>query len=269
MYMKYAEKNTGRSGITDYFTILYIEHESPLLIGEQLYNTEKNDLILCRENISWHSPREGAVVSVCMSREFFDELFFTQIADCKIIYDFMSSAVRKDEYLYFRPGHSGPALYMLKAFLKEAEENDIYHIKMMHLLTVGLCTCLDRSRNDILIVPNSTMNSDDRFGRIMKYIGEHYSSCTLQETAEKFGYHPDYLSFRFKMITGMTFTEKLRSMRLHEARHLLVSTNMTIEQIAVQTGFSSKSWFTKTFAEAFGTTPGRYRKSSSEQQISI
>lgn len=263
--MRDAEKYTGGSGITDYFTLLFITHESPLMIGEQLYNTEKNDLILCRENISWHSAREDAVVCVCMQREFFDELFFTQIADCKIIYDFMQSPAVKDEYLYFRPSGSNPAIYMLKAFLKEAEETDVYHVKMMHLLAVGLCTCLDRSRHDILIVPNSTMNSDNRFGRIMKYIGEHYSSCTLQETAEKFGYHPDYLSYRFKMITGVTFTEKLRSMRLYEARHLLITTDMTIEQIAEQTGFSSKSWFTKTFTETFGTTPGRYRKDHTEK----
>ena len=51
----------------------------------------------------------------------------------------------------------------------------------------------------------------------MKYIGEHYRDITLDQVAKEFNYHPDYLSYRFKKITGMSFSKKLLSIRMEES----------------------------------------------------
>ena len=68
----------------------------------------------------------------------------------------------------------------------------------------------------------------------------------------------------FKEATGKTATEFIRQVRLTTAARLLLVSNDPVNCIAHDVGFEDANHFTRVFRQAFGMTPGRYRKMSQE-----
>ena len=64
----------------------------------------------------------------------------------------------------------------------------------------------------------------------------------------------------FRVATGSTPAAWVRSRRLDEARLLLESTQLPVEQVAAHCGFGNAVTLRQNFAEAFGSTPSSYRK---------
>lgn len=247
-----------KAGTTGWLTILASRGRTRLhLQNEDLYMHTRT-ILLTREGQSFEAGHELTVIR--MDRAFADALFYSQLYDCRILLDLLEAHDPQQEHLYFRCEGSAETELYLHQIIHEMENPSAYQGKMVHLLMVALLTVLDRNRKDGLIVPYSTMVPGTRFGRIMKYIGDHYTTCTLKETAERFGYNPDYLSVRFKMITGENFNEKVRAMRLQQAAHMLTTTPMTVEEIALANGFHDKSWFSRCFKKMFGLTPAQFRR---------
>ncbi len=83
---------------------------------------------------------------------------------------------------------------------------------------------------------------------------------TVQEFARANHYNPAYFSRLFKKQTGLTFTEYLTSCRIDLACRLLRDTEMKVDDIAAESGFSDRTKFFKIFSERMGTTPLGYRK---------
>lgn len=98
-------------------------------------------------------------------------------------------------------------------------------------------------------------------GKISTYIHENISSdLNRDELANVVHLHPNYLSALFHQQTGMSLSEFITAERLKEARRLLLSTDLPVNEIAIRTGFSNISYFSKIFKEDTGTTPLKYRK---------
>ncbi|MBB2903451.1 transcriptional regulator GlxA family with amidase domain [Kineococcus radiotolerans] len=64
----------------------------------------------------------------------------------------------------------------------------------------------------------------------------------------------------FRRSTGTTPASWVRSRRLDEARRLLESTDLPIEQVAAAVGFGNAVTLRQGFAAAFDTTPSSYRR---------
>lgn len=77
--------------------------------------------------------------------------------------------------------------------------------------------------------------------------------------AEVFAYHPVYLAEIFKQKTGKSLHAAILEEKLRVACRWLMYTNNSIEQIACDTGFSSRSHFCTVFKRQFGMTPLDYR----------
>lgn len=252
----HASRSAG--GKTRNITIIYCPASTQITLKNHVYQMDKGDLILVHPDIVWKS--ENILHLIEFSETFLDSLFFSQIADCKIIYEFIAlrNACAHD-YLYFKTDPSS-VFNLLHLLQREIEHGDQYSSKLQHLLTVGIFTLLDRKRPTNLVVQNSTMIAKNRFGKILKYMGDHFAECTLQEAAAKFSYNPDYLSSMFKRITGISFSEKLRSIRLEESCRLLRATDDTIEEVSSIVGFKDKSYFNRLFKEQYQLTPAKWRK---------
>ncbi len=81
------------------------------------------------------------------------------------------------------------------------------------------------------------------------------SDCNADKLAAQMGLSRTQLYRKIKAITGKTANDALREARLRKADYLLKTTHMTASEIAYEVGFSSPSYFSKTYKEAFGHTP--------------
>ncbi|MCL1635719.1 AraC family transcriptional regulator [Luteimonas sp. SX5] len=70
---------------------------------------------------------------------------------------------------------------------------------------------------------------------------------------------PAYFSRRFKQQIGMTWSDYVRTHRLHLASQRLLDSEQTVAAIAYALGFSTPSHFGELFHRRFGMTPKEYR----------
>lgn len=102
--------------------------------------------------------------------------------------------------------------------------------------------------------------SKDIVIKCKNYIDEHFrdSEISLSVVAEKLYTSDSYLSRVFKEEVGMTFTEYLTLKRIEMAKHLLESTDMTMNEIAEEIGLSLQS-FMRVFKKYEQISPGQFR----------
>jgi two-component system response regulator YesN len=87
---------------------------------------------------------------------------------------------------------------------------------------------------------------------------DYKDGLSLEETADRMGITPAYLSRLFKEESGSTFTEYLTAYRIARSRQLISSRACTVKEISKQVGFNSYSYFIKIFKEHTGETPHVY-----------
>lgn len=104
--------------------------------------------------------------------------------------------------------------------------------------------------------PSYTMGT-----RIKEYIDAHYlEDLKLPDIAEALHINLYYLSHTFKDLTGSSPMQYIIRKRIEEAQTLLLTTNMTITDIAMQCGYNNSNYFQSVFSNIVGMPPGKYRK---------
>jgi AraC-like DNA-binding protein len=91
---------------------------------------------------------------------------------------------------------------------------------------------------------------------IEEYSGEELS---LRRVAKAVNIHPNYLSERFKQVTGMNFVDYVARIRFKKACRLLHNGGLRISDIAFAAGFQSLSQFNRVFKKLCGKSPTQFR----------
>jgi YesN/AraC family two-component response regulator len=101
----------------------------------------------------------------------------------------------------------------------------------------------------------------ERISEMVRYINNHYmEKLSLDLLAETFYVSPYYVSRFFKEATGFTFVEYLNSVRIKEAKKLLLHSAMKVNLISKKVGFGSVTHFGRVFKLVTGRSPLFYRK---------
>lgn len=88
---------------------------------------------------------------------------------------------------------------------------------------------------------------------------------TLMDIARAVSVHPVHLAREFHRRLGCTVGQQVRRLRVEEACRLLAETTDSLAEIALNTGFSDQSQFSKTFRLIAGVTPSEYRRSKTSR----
>ena len=83
---------------------------------------------------------------------------------------------------------------------------------------------------------------------------------SVTELAESMNISVHYLAHLFRSFTGTTLTAYRNELRLTRAKQLLVSSTLTVGEIAARTGFSTAAYFTEVFTASESIPPSEYRK---------
>jgi transcriptional regulator GlxA family with amidase domain len=97
-------------------------------------------------------------------------------------------------------------------------------------------------------------------GRVLEYIVTHLNeNITNDALAEVAGLSVCHFARMFKQTVGVSPHRYVLQCRIEWARELLAGTDMPLSEIAIVTGFSDQSHYTRWFREIIGVTPGSYR----------
>ncbi len=100
-----------------------------------------------------------------------------------------------------------------------------------------------------------------RVEEITVYLASRYQNeMTVDEVASAAGLHPKYLLTLFRRTCGMTLWQYVTRLRLAHAQRLLLATNRTVLDIALEAGFGSASAFYQAFRKYEGRSPVEFRE---------
>ncbi len=100
----------------------------------------------------------------------------------------------------------------------------------------------------------------EKLNTVIDYIDENYAyDIALEDAASFSGFSKFHFSRLFKEYMGCTFYDYLIGQRIKATEVLLTRDDLSITDIALQSGFSSISTFNRTFKLKKGCTPGEYR----------
>ena len=131
---------------------------------------------------------------------------------------------------------------------------------MIQAKTVSILVLLCRHclNNQMLNKESSTVNN---IMPAIKYIDEHYKEkLHLSDMAKLCGYSREYFSALFYRATNVRFIDYLIYLRLDEAERLLLSTELSVNEICLLSGFNNMSNFLQAFRKRYGMTPTQFRK---------
>lgn len=92
------------------------------------------------------------------------------------------------------------------------------------------------------------------------------ANLSLATLAEAQNVSSGYLATIFKKETDKTVSEYIREKRVKQAKHLLSTTNLQVQTIALHCGIMDVQYFTKLFKKETGKTPKEYREYTKNNQ---
>ena len=103
--------------------------------------------------------------------------------------------------------------------------------------------------------------------KIKLFLLQNYKNrISLSMLSEHFHLSGNYLCGLFKKETGIGYVEYLNTIRINQAKKLLLETDDTVENICLQVGFSNSSHFSRIFKRTTGQTVTEFRDPYSENQ---
>lgn len=110
-----------------------------------------------------------------------------------------------------------------------------------------------------MLKPNINTNIEKAICYINSHIDE---GLTISDIAKNINISKSVLYRQFNTVLGCTPIKYITEKRIEAAKKLLASTDLTVEEIAAKTGYSSVAYFCKSFKKYSGTTPTSYRNSN-------
>ena len=153
------------------------------------------------------------------------------------------------------------------AILRELlEKRDRWQEAIASHLTLLLITVERYVGNAIKTVPTVHTREWGLVSETIRTVMEDHrnSELTLGTIAAELCVSPSHLSRLFKRLTGESFSDYLRNIRLDQACRLLKETELSVEQIVYTCGLRDIPSFYRSFQARMGITPNRYRAGAAQ-----
>lgn len=125
---------------------------------------------------------------------------------------------------------------------------------------VGL---IGRAFNESGLTIQPVSSSQSKLGELTNYVMDHCNQpLSVKQLAERFGWTPDHLSRLIKKMTGESLQELIGRIRAARAAQLLMTDNMTVDQVAKSVGYSDARAFRRAFKRYHGLSPSQFRKAA-------
>ncbi len=152
---------------------------------------------------------------------------------------------------------------MIKLAYEYFKSDDLYEFRCAILLNEIFLSIMNNSSYKFITEKERLTSKikGERMRQITNYIDTHYcEKLLLSEIAKVYDLSLSYLSHFFKDCFEMTFQDYLLKIRAEKARHLLLSTELSLLDICFTCGFSDPKYFNSGFKRLYGYTPKNYRK---------
>jgi len=145
--------------------------------------------------------------------------------------------------------------------IKSAFEEILYIISRPDIET-GTCIFYEDIKASCLEKSKLNETGNRTVDEIISYVHRNFAdhNFSVQLLADEFNTPVSTLSSYFKQKTGHTLIDYIAFLKIEKAKTLLSSTNLTLQELVDNIGYSDVSSFIRKFKKIVGTTPGAYRE---------
>ena len=150
--------------------------------------------------------------------------------------------------------------YQLLRNIVQSPDSD-FKIDAVRHLTLAMFYGYSHMKHDMSIYVKGTNRQDNIYAAFLDAVGKYCNKeREVRFYAEKLCVTARHLSQVVKEVSGRTASDIIEDYAITEIKALLLSTNMTIQQISDYLNFPSQSVFGKYFKRITGKSPKEYRK---------
>jgi AraC family transcriptional regulator len=158
-----------------------------------------------------------------------------------------------------------PALLRLRRDHKNHEHEWI--IEQLHSIVARLLRVHRRTRAETERLDNVRAATREELYRRVSRAGDYISAMfaepvTLADVARAACLSPNHLLRSFRQVFGITPHQFLTERRVREAKRLLASTDLSVTEICLATGFESLGSFSSLFRKRYGVAPSQFRQAN-------
>ena len=149
-----------------------------------------------------------------------------------------------------------------REYTKEMHGKALYSQKRLHAILVELLVELNR---DISGEGEKTDKQlplhGDYIQKTLYYISRNIKhKISIEAIASHLSLDKHYLCRLFKQATGITIQKYITERKMYIAKDILKKTQLSIEEVAYQMGYSGYSSFSQAYKRIFGVSPQKQRK---------
>lgn len=241
------------------YEIYFLEEgKRNVLINDRLFEINQYDIVLFKPN-TFHRNSGGSIHArtVLYFTDDFLKQYFTLQAIKVLLHCFDSEIISINQEVFM----------MIKELLIKIENEEIDN-EENNIFAYIFNILLLLNENKQTFIPKLTPESNlsKKITPILSYIGVNYKTVTnISEIAEEFYITKFHLCRIFKESTGLTITQYINGLKIHQACELLRKTDASITEIGFSSGFNSTMYFCKTFKEIVNMSPSEFRKHTSKR----
>lgn len=235
--------------------VLYVEHgEGEVFIGGTHYPVKDGDLILINP-----------------AQEHYEDFHKSSQSPVLFHFELLSLHIHGLPVNYICPLNSPPVTSVknlrnifsqyYKAIFHECREQKFGYEQIVYTKLENLILMIVRLYADYFPIQTLTDTSESNLAIAIKtYIDCSYrQNIRLADIAETMSVNPYYISRVFSTYFGCSPINYLISRRLNEAKQMLVTSQVTVKEIAIRLGYKSTCTFVTQFKKHVGCSPTAYR----------
>jgi hypothetical protein len=241
------------------------ENKYKVIVEKKEYILDEGDIFIINSGVlhSLKAPEYGERIIL----QFSDYLLYS-LKGMETLFNLLPN------YIYLSEKNDSERIYsfvkkQMDAIAVEYDQEKTFFEAAIYARIIEIFVFLGRNaiwgrKANIVVVDNDPLKKKEYMDTIMKsckFINENFTrAITLEETAEVTGFSKFHFSRIFKQCMNMTFYEYLNNRRVSKAEELLGRTDMSILDVALNSGFSSLSAFNRTFKFLKKCSPSDYKK---------
>ncbi|SMD13221.1 hybrid sensor histidine kinase/response regulator transcription factor [Pedobacter nyackensis] len=158
------------------------------------------------------------------------------------------------------------------AYITKPFDPDVLSIRIHHLLE-SRKKLVEKYHREYIMQPAGnafveTASPDEQFLKDFTTIVDEYlmePDFTIDVLVKKIGMSRSVLYRKLKALTGQSIAELVKTIKLKKAAQLLMTTNMSVSEIAFALNFNDQKHFRQSFKTLFNQLPSAYRKQMDDE----
>ena len=244
-----------------------LEGECNCIVGNRTFKVTEGDMLLIPSDVPHEVGRHDEWTSYIVLR-FLPSVLFSKSQTAPEYSKMFSLLQNLGEFQLFFPSEKireFPFGFLFKNMAREwAGEKIGYDICIRaHILELFMHVIRIWNESNSELIEKSMSNEINQLLQsATSYIESNFAYVDRDSCARAIGVSPSYLSKLFTGELKTSFSEYVNMIKLKEAEKLLLTTDKSITEISLSSGFSSTAYFISLFKKKHNLTPSKYRKSA-------